>query len=179
MTVLAIIGMIVLAYGAACIPPFLIMRWLYHSKRVVALAMPRSKFIYYLLSFTWGLPMNVLGAIVALVLTITGCRAEKHGWNYWFRLPINFGLELGIFFLAPKQASEHTKNHEHGHSIQNIYFGPFTIGIVSIPSAIRFWYREIKQKLGGKIKTKYDDAWFEGQATKSGNEFMEREKRED
>jgi hypothetical protein len=94
-----------------------------------------------------------------------------------FRLPINFGLELGIFFLAPKCASDHTKKHELGHSIQNVYLGPFTIGVVSTPSAVRFWFRKIKKKLGKKITTTYDSIWFEGQATKSGDEFMKREKK--
>ena len=179
MVVLAVIAMVVLSYAAACIPPFFIMRHLYHNKKKQSLKAPHRRWVYYLLSFTWGLPMNIIGGIVALVLLCCGRRPQRHGWNFWFPMPINFGLELGIFFLAPTNASEHIKNHELGHSIQNIYFGPLTSGMVSIPSAVRFWWREIKSKMGNKITTKYDDAWFEGQATKSGNEFMEREKRED
>lgn len=133
--------------------------------------MPKSKILYYILSFTWGLPMTLLGSIVALCIIITGHKPVKYGWNYCFEFDIDWGLELGIFFIAPKY-SIHTKNHEHGHGIQNIYLGIFTIGTVSIPSVIRFWYREIKEKLGYKNKTTYDSIWFEGSATRSGDYFM-------
>ena len=153
---------IFIPYVVCCIALYAAMAGLYNDGDVKALPMPKSRFVYYLLSFTWGLPMNIVGAIVALVLTIAGRRAEKYGWNYMFRLPINFGLELGIFFLAPKNASDHTKKHELGHSIQNVYLGPFTVGVVSAPSAVRFWFREIKRKLGKKNTTTYDSIWFEG-----------------
>lgn len=149
------------------------MRNIYVYGDMTSLAAPRRRWIYYLLSFTWGLPMNIIGCIVALVLLCCGKKPEKYGWNYMFRLPVNFGLELGIFFIAPLNATAHTKNHEVGHSIQNAYFGPFTIGVVSIPSAVRYWWRRIKQKMGKKITTKYDDIWFEGQATQTGFKFIE------
>lgn len=56
--------------------------------------------------------------------------------------------------------------HEAGHGLQNIIFGPFQIILVSIPSAIRFWYRELKYYRKGKTPpTDYDSVWFEGMAT--------------
>lgn len=133
--------------------------------------MPKNKITYYILSCTWGLPMTLLGSIVALCLIITSHKPVKYGWNYCFEFDIDWGLELGIFFIAPKD-SIHTKNHEHGHGIQNIYLGIFTIGTISIPSVIRFWYREIREKLDYKNKTTYDSIWFEGSATRSGEYFM-------
>ena len=45
--------------------------------------------------------------------------------------------------------------------------------VVCIPSAVRYWYREFKyhrKKL--TPPTKYDDIWFEGQATKWGSEYI-------
>ena len=133
--------------------------------------MPPNKVAYYILSFTWGLPMNLIGSVVALILMCRGKKPIRYGWNYYFECNVSWGLELGIFFIGPKNASEHLKNHELGHSIQNIYYGPFTIGVVSIPSAIRFWIRHFKQKKGQKL-VPYDDIWFEGTATKSGEIFM-------
>lgn len=132
---------------------------------------PSTKFMYYLLSFTWGLPMNIFGVVFALVMLCIGKKPKKHGWNYYFEFDVDWGLELGIFFIAPKNATEHLKNHELGHSLQNIYYGPFTIGVISIPSVVRFWVRHIQTK-HGKHLLPYDSVWFEGSATSSGTAFM-------
>ena len=44
---------------------------------------------------------------------------------------------------------------------------PFLIGI---PSAIRYWYRELKYYRKNKQpSTPYDSIWFEGQATRWGH----------
>lgn len=162
-----------LLYIIVCETAYIVMNHLYNNGTVEALKAPKKKWVYYLLQFTWGLPMNIIGAIVALVLICFRKRPYRYGWNLCFELPVNFGLELGIFFIAPINGSAHTKNHEHGHAIQNIYFGPFTIGMVSIPSAARFWVRELMYKVGKPPRAKYDDIWFEGQATKSGDKFID------
>ena len=152
---------------------YFIMGSLYNTGVIVSLPNVKRRWLYYLLQFTWGLPMNLAGALAALVLMCLHKRAYRYGWNYCFELPVNFGLELGIFFIAPIDGSKHTKDHEHGHAIQNIYYGPFCIGMVFIPSATRFWIREIQYKIKKPPKTKYDDAWFEGQASKSGARFID------
>lgn len=165
-----IIGLLI--YIMVCETAYIIMNHLYTNGEVEVLKAPKRKWVYYLLQFTWGLPMNIIGAIVALVLICFRRRPYKYGWNLCFELPVNFGLELGIFFIAPINGSKHTKDHEHGHAIQNIYFGPFCIGMVSIPSAVRFWIREIQYMIKKPPKTDYDDAWFEGQASRSGDYFI-------
>lgn len=163
---------ILIVYTLASIAGYLIMGNLYYNGAVVSLPNVKRRWVYYLLQFTWGLPMNLIGSIVALVLVCFKKKAYRYGWNYCFELPVNFGLELGIFFIAPINGSTHTKNHEHGHAIQNIYFGPLCVGMVSIPSAVRFWIREIQYMVKKPPKTKYDDVWFEDQATKSGTHFI-------
>ena len=161
----------IIIYVLWCIAGYAVMEALYDIG-VEALPNVRRRWVYYLLQFTWGLPMNAAGLVVAGVLFLCGKLPHRYGWNYCFEVSGNFGLELGIFFIAPKGGSTSTKNHEVGHSIQNIYFGPFAIGMVSIPSVVRFWVRRIKRKVGRPPKTQYDDAWFEGQATKTGDAFM-------
>ena len=105
--------------------------------------------------------MNLLGLCVAGVLLLRGRRPMRYGYGWCFEREGNWGLELGIFFIAPP-GSIHTKNHELGHGIQNMYFGPFTIFVVSIPSFLRFWWRDIMTKLGAAPCTSYDSIWFEG-----------------
>jgi len=149
---------------------YFIMRRVYRSHPV--LPMPHSRAVYYFLSFTWGFPMVFLGLAAALVLRICGKKPVKYGWDWCFELDVDWGTELGIFFIAPRGGSEFLKNHEHGHSIQNIYLGIFTPAVVSLPSFLRFWYRRFRTKLNKKNCTAYDDIWFEGNASKSGAEFM-------
>ena len=70
--------------------------------------MIRNKCLFYLLSFTWGLPLTLVGCVVAIVLLITGHKPKKWGYCYYFEIGKNWGgLELGPFFLVNKDASNH------------------------------------------------------------------------
>lgn len=133
-----------------------------------------SKAKFYLLSFTWGLPLTLVGLFVAAVLMIAGHKPKRWGYCWYFEIGENWGgVELGVVFLANKGASEHLKNHEHGHALQNCYFGFAMPFMVCIPSAVRYWYREIVMRVNPKKQLPdYDSIWFEGQATKIGTEFM-------
>lgn len=134
-----------------------------------------SKRAFYILSWTWGLPMTLIGAVVTLVLKISGKEVKRWGYCYYVEVGKHWGgLELGMFFLTNRNPSAHTKNHEHGHAIQNCIWGVLMPFVISIPSAIRYWYRKIKHKIGYKITTEYDDIWFEGQATELGKYYVER-----
>lgn len=106
-----------------------------------------KKALFYVLSFTWGLPMTLIGLVVSLVLLIAGYKPKKHGWCYYFEVGVGWGgLELGVIFLTSETSSKSTRNHEHGHALQNCIWGPLFPFVVSIPSAIRYWLRECKDK---------------------------------
>lgn len=133
---------------------------------------PKNKWIFWALAVTFGLPMALVGWLVAFILTMCGKRPKRYAWALCYELDINFGISLGLVFLVPEGNYERMKEHEYGHCIQNACFGIFFPAIVAIPSAIRFWYREIREKLGKPCTTLYDDIWFENSATKTGNAFM-------
>ena len=139
-----------------------------------------KKWQFYLLSFTWGLPLTLIGCIVALVLLVAGYKPTRFGWCWYFEIGYGWGgLELGVFFVKCKCAGYRIKCHEHGHAFQNTLFGVFMPFVVSIPSAARYWYREYLHRVKG-IKFSempdYDSVWFEGQATRIGKAFIERSK---
>lgn len=138
--------------------------------------MIKNKILFYVLSFTWGLPMTLIGGLVAAVLLCAGYRPKRWGGCWHFTVGKNWGgVELGLVFLTDSNENKHTKNHEFGHAIQNCFFGPFMPFIVCIPSAIRYWYREFKyNRKGIRPPTNYDDIWFEGQATKLGTKCIEK-----
>ena len=133
-----------------------------------------TKKLFYILSFTWGLPLTLIGCVVAVFLIAAGHKPFRYGWCWYFEIGENWGgLELGIFFLTNKEPTKHLLQHESGHAIQNCYLGFLMPFIVCIPSALRYWYRELRyNRRNIKPPTKYDDIWFEGQATKLGQKYF-------
>lgn len=135
---------------------------------------PLSKKEFYLRSFTWGLPVNVGGAIVALGLMATGHKPKKYGRCVQFDVGDNWGGgSLGVFMFTGKNVPDKLKAHEHGHSIQNCYYGPLMPFVVNIPSSARFWSRKAVKKLVPGIElSDYDSVWFENEATRLGTQYM-------
>ena len=135
--------------------------------------MRANKQLFYFLSFTWGIIMTSVGIVVALCLVVTKHKPKKHGWCYYFEVGKKGwgGVNLGIVFLTEPNPSAHTKNHEHGHALQNCIWGPLMPFVISLPSAARYHMRKFKRKRGEKLG-EYDSAWFEGQASVWGDKFM-------
>ena len=134
-----------------------------------------SRKTYYTLSFTWGLPLTLIGAIVALFLLATkhrphlwrGCLCFEIGKTRWG------GLNLGLVILCQHNASDSLKSHELGHAVQNCYLGPIMLLFVFC-SAVRYHYRDYKERKGEKLPP-YDSWWFEGQATEYGHKYIKLE----
>lgn len=121
--------------------------------------------------------MTLFGALCALALLITGHRPQRFHYFVYFEVGTGWGgFEAGGFFFVNKNASLHIKQHESGHGLQNIMLGVLMPFIVSIPSCIRYWYREIVVKSGKKKYSDlpdYDSMWFEGWATRLGSKYFD------
>lgn len=109
-----------------------------------------SKFIYFLL-LVWQLPQLIIGFVISRFVKdkekvlirgfkVTACNINK---SYCF--------SLGPFVFYRLSSHQEVKKHEHGHSIQSIYLGPFYLLAVGIPSLILFWYKRF---------TKKDEIWY-------------------
>lgn len=144
--------------------------------------MKLSKISFWALSLTWGLIMTLIGLITTLFLMCCGYRPKRNVYGWYTEIGSNFGgLDLGPFCIVNTNPSRHLLNHEFGHAIQNCYLGPLFPFIVAIPSATRYWYREIVVRTGRKKAAElpsYDAIWFEGGATKLGNEYYNKTKGE-
>ena len=130
---------------------------------------------FYFLSFTWGIIPTFVGLIVTAVAACFGRVRTFHGRLYSVIGKDWGGLEVGCFFVACESCadSDHLRAHESGHGLQNILFGPLFIFLVWIPSAIRYWYRELKyNRKHIAPPTQYDDIWFEGRATRWGKKYV-------
>ena len=125
----------------------------------------RHKWLYYILNLTWGVFLTLIGFILSLIMLISIHKPTKyHGTFYFITRAKNWGgLEMGMIFLVSRNNQEHTVMHELGHTYQNAILGPFMLFSVSIPSAIRYWYRKFK-----KTTKDYDCIWFEGGASDLG-----------
>ena len=129
---------------------------------------------FYIRSFSWGLILNMVGAIFALCAMLTGHKPERFGNCINFSFGKSWGgLSTGIFIFTCRDATKALKAHEHGHSIQNCFYGPLMPFIVNLPSSARYWYRRIIHFLLPEKQLKpYDSIWFEEEASRLGREYM-------
>ena len=130
----------------------------------------KHKWLYYLLNLTWGIFLTFIGWIITLGLLMIGKKPTKYHGIYYIKIGDSWGgFETGLMFVRDKTSIEILNAHEYGHTYQNAIFGPFQIFLITIPSIIRYWYRELKyERKGITPKTDYDDIWFERSASNHG-----------
>ena len=150
--------------------------------------------LYWLVHITWGIITFIAGSAVALVMLISGHKPRRFGYSVCFitKWMSACGFSIGPFFFIAQdcEQSHQMYEHEHGHGLQTLWWGPLMIFVISLPSAIRFSYREkarkrmCKKLLENKITPEeyntwlrerpgYDDIWFEAQATKLGKKYFQ------
>ncbi len=130
-----------------------------------------NPFLYWFIQLTWGLPLNLVGAMMALLLLATGYKPQLFGYAIYFEIGRNWGgVNFGGFFFVQKHAGLPIKKHEYGHSFQNMMLGVLMPLLVNIPSAIRYHYRNYRKAKGYPLQP-YDRFWCEGWATKLGDKY--------
>lgn len=135
--------------------------------------MVKHKWLFYVLSFTWGILTTIAGYFVTLALLITKHKPQKYYWVHYFKLKKNWGgFSVGTTFVRDETSVESLSEHEFGHTMQNTLFGPFAIFLCYIPSIIRYFLMNKAHKKG--IATKpYDSVWYECSASDSGKFLVE------
>lgn len=135
--------------------------------------MLKHKWLFYVLSYTWGIITTLIGLIISFGLLITGHKPQKYYWVHFFKLKENWGgFSVGTTFVRDINSIDTINEHEFGHTMQNTLFGPVAIFLCFIPSIIRYFLFMKAQKKG--IPTKdYNDIWFEASATDCGKFLVE------
>ena len=132
-----------------------------------------KKSVFYFLSLTWGLPMTLIGAIAVGALKLAGYEVKKWGYCYYVEVGTGWGgVDLGMFFITSTDAFRSTRDHEHGHALQNCIWGILMPFVIGIPSLIRYWYLTFKVLVDLDYSYDYDSIWFEGQASRWGTQFV-------
>lgn len=149
--------------------------------------MPTNTKLFYFISFTWGLPLTLVGLFVLLYAKLF-MKNEVDYFNVGGRICIKHkekrfgGVALGIVYMVDANPNVNSQyllhTHELGHTVQNIIFGPFFLPLIGIPSFIRYsiwgWLKKRHYKKYGTYKDYYG-IWFESQASRLGEEYFSRE----
>ncbi len=134
-----------------------------------------SAFWFYFLSFTVGLPMSILGCIVALIMLLLGYKAKIYNRCICFTCGKYSGFTLGCFIFVGKHCGEKLLQHELGHALQNCMYGLLMPFIVALPSFFRYHYRRFCiRRLHKRLHVAYENIWFEAEATALGKDYAKR-----
>lgn len=135
----------------------------------------RHRVLYYLLNLTWGLLLNVVGFILMIILIPWTKIRFWHGTFFVEFKSWDFGagFTIGMFIFTCELPGNSLLDHEFGHTVQNAILGPLTLLLVSIPSMIRFWWIDIRERKGKPVP-EYDKIWFEGNATYIGGNLRKK-----
>lgn len=137
--------------------------------------------VYWICQCTWGILMTLIGFFATLgSLIFAKGKIHKNGYGFITEVGGNWGgVCLGPFALCGSyncpdgkcydpEWYEHTRRHEFGHSIQNMFLGIFFPFVVAIPSAVRYWLERFD-----KLKEDYEAVWFEHTATSWGTKWID------
>ncbi len=122
---------------------------------------------FYVVQWTWGLSVNVVGGIAYLICTkALGYRHQKFGYANIVYIPWNQGgLSMGLFiFMRENHESEkwtyNTRIHEYGHTWQCLLLGPLYYIVIALPSAV--WcncFQKYREKNNVSYYKLYCEAW--------------------
>lgn len=99
--------------------------------------------LFYIVQWTWGLPVNIVGGIAYLICTkILKRKHSKFGYANIVYLPWKSGgLSMGLFiFMKDREGvnnwTYNTRIHEYGHTWQCLLLGPLYYIVIALPSVI-------------------------------------------
>jgi len=127
--------------------------------------------LFWSIQLTSGILLTAMGVLFTLVLLLTGHKSQFFGYAIYTEVGRHGGgVNLGGFFFVQQGASTRLTCHEYGHSFQNLWFGPLTPFVITIPSALRYHYRNYKEGKGHSLPP-YDAFWCEKWATDLGKKY--------
>lgn len=147
-------------------------QWLFDVITKMAIPLTKNEVLYWILEWTWGIIMSLIGLIASLITMCFGVKPKRMCYTYYLQTRKCWGgIDLGYTFIRDTTSSGSITKHEYGHTFQNAVLGPFFIFLIAIPSAIRYWtITPINnwRKKHGKTPKAYDAIWFEDHATQFG-----------
>jgi len=104
----------------------------------------------------WGLPQNLIGLVMFLVLKKKRCYIDKNVLIIYTNGANKSAVSLGKFiFIFGNTISNKTLNHEKGHCLQSNLLGVFYLLVIGLPSII--WAKCFKNY---RVRNQVDYDWF-------------------
>lgn len=138
-----------------------------------------NRALFYIVQFTWGLPVNFFSGLAYLFFKMHGYRQERYYYSRITYLPAKkatsaFALGIFIFTFVDSSGRENFRGskisvHEYGHVCQAYILGPFYWLLVALPSLTWFWLFESYRVKRG---VQYDKLYCEGWASKLGEQII-------
>ena len=140
-----------------------------------------KRIVYLLIQWTWGLPQNLLAAILYVVL-YHRCQHSKFrqaSVTLW-RHPYSMGCGMFIFQgdhgygHLPKERNDAINHkvlvHEYGHTVQSLILGPLFLPVIALPSLL--WAGlPSAQRWRWKHKFSYYQFYTENWANRLGDRY--------
>lgn len=113
-----------------------------------------------ILHFIWGLPQNLIGAIMYLFLSRKN-KHKKYNQAYVCEMPNKLGsVSLGMFLFVTNIDNEQTIKHEYGHTRQSMILGPLYLLVIGLPSIIwAGFFSNYRKKHGVSYYSFYTEKW--------------------
>jgi hypothetical protein len=116
----------------------------------------------------WQFPQNLLGLFLVTWLPINTITIYKTSKVYKVNIP-TFGISLGKHIILDEGYDKQLIEHEYGHCIQSIFFGPLYLLIIGLPSLMMNILSRLSIRFGtGKFNNNYYKRWPETWADKLG-----------
>jgi len=109
------------------------------------------------LNYLWQVPQHLLGIIIMAFTNVSSTRIYKNSKVYLTNS--NFGVSLGQYIIVPKWADQNTIQHEYGHSVQSLYFGPLYLFVIGIPSLTMNVLTRIKVLRADRYYRRWPENW--------------------
>ena len=141
-----------------------------------------NKTLFYLIQWTWGLSVNLVGGLIYLICKAKGRKCEKFGYSY---IQHTKKKKICLFiFMKGDHPNEtwtyNTRIHEYGHTWQCLLLGPFYWFVIGLPSAIWCNFFEGYRKKNNKsYYVFYPEKWANYNGQLATGLKMELEKKEE
>ena len=99
-------------------------------------------FLFYIVQFTWGLPQNLVGLVLYMLMYKKGKHERFYGsFVTYINTSKPFGgVSFGIFIFINSDKDDDwirdTLIHEYGHTIQSLILGPLWFFVIALPSVV-------------------------------------------
>lgn len=112
-----------------------------------------------ILHFLWGLPQNIIGGVMWLILSRKN-RHKRYKSAYVCEMPFGGGVSLGMFIFVDDIDYEKTIMHEYGHTKQSMLLGALYLLVIGLPSVV--WagcFDKYRRKHNKSYYSFYTEKW--------------------